>query len=58
MVDEVNTGPDKRYAMDNDGRDQARLLELFGKLEWDPTYDYKAERSRTKPPLTPPETHR
>jgi hypothetical protein len=27
-------------------RDQKRLLELFGKLEWDPTYDYKAERKR------------
>jgi Arc/MetJ family transcription regulator len=27
-------------------REQARLLELFGKLEWDPAYDYKRERSR------------
>ena len=27
-------------------REQKRLLELFGKLDWDPTYDYKAERSR------------
>jgi hypothetical protein len=27
-------------------RRQKRLLELIGKLEWDPGYDYKAERSR------------
>ena len=27
-------------------REQARLLELFGKLEWDQGFDYKAERSR------------
>ena len=27
-------------------RRQKRLLELMGKLEWDPSYDYKAERSR------------
>jgi Arc/MetJ family transcription regulator len=27
-------------------RQQARLLELFGKLEWDERFDYKAERSR------------
>lgn len=27
-------------------REQKRLLELFGKLSWDPDYDYKAERSR------------
>lgn len=27
-------------------RGQKRLLELFGKLEWDTSYDYKAERSR------------
>ena len=27
-------------------REQARLLELFGSLEWDPGFDYKAERSR------------
>lgn len=27
-------------------RSQRRLLELMGKLEWDPGYDYKAERSR------------
>ncbi len=25
-------------------RKRRRLLELFGKLEWDPDYDYKAER--------------
>lgn len=28
-------------------RQQKRLLELIGKLEWDETYDYKAERKRT-----------
>ncbi|MFO1161423.1 MAG: type II toxin-antitoxin system VapB family antitoxin [Reyranellaceae bacterium] len=27
-------------------RQQKRLLELFGKLEWDASYDYKAGRSR------------
>ena len=27
-------------------REQRRLLELFGKLRWNPSYDYKAERSR------------
>lgn len=27
-------------------RQQKRLLDLFGKLEWDPSYDYKAERRR------------
>ncbi len=27
-------------------REQRRLLELFDSLDWDPTYDYKAERSR------------
>lgn len=27
-------------------RDQRKLLHLFGKLEWDPRYDYKRERSR------------
>ena len=27
-------------------RRQKRLLDLFGKLEWDKGYDYKAERSR------------
>jgi Arc/MetJ family transcription regulator len=27
-------------------RQQKRLLDLFGKLEWDATYDYKAGRSR------------
>lgn len=28
-------------------REQAELLVLFGSLEWDATFDYKAERSRT-----------
>lgn len=28
-------------------REQKRVAELFGKLQWDPAYDYKAERSRS-----------
>ena len=28
-------------------REQRQLLGLFGSLEWDPDYDYKAERSRS-----------
>jgi Bacterial antitoxin of type II TA system, VapB len=27
-------------------REQSKLLELMGKLEWDPGFDYKKERSR------------
>ena len=27
-------------------REQRRLVELMGKLEWDEGFDYKAERSR------------
>ncbi len=27
-------------------RQQKRVLELMGKLDWDQSYDYKAERSR------------
>ena len=27
-------------------REQRRLVELFGTLDWDPEFDYKAERSR------------
>lgn len=27
-------------------REQKRLLDLFGKLEWDSSYDYKPGRSR------------
>jgi hypothetical protein len=27
-------------------RRQKRVMELFGKLEWDAAYDYKAERQR------------
>ena len=27
-------------------REQRRLIELFDSLDWDPTFDYKAERSR------------
>ena len=28
-------------------RKQARILELFGKVDFDPKYDYKKQRSRT-----------
>jgi len=28
-------------------REQRKVLDLFGKLEWKPDYDYKSERSRT-----------
>ncbi|OGQ89641.1 MAG: antitoxin [Deltaproteobacteria bacterium RIFOXYA12_FULL_58_15] len=27
-------------------REQVRILELFGRLDWNPEYDYKKERSR------------
>jgi Arc/MetJ family transcription regulator len=27
-------------------RKQRRILDLFGKLEWDPKYDHKKERER------------
>jgi hypothetical protein len=27
-------------------REQKRLLDLVGRLEWDETFDYKSERSR------------
>ena len=27
-------------------REQRRILDLFGKLEWNTGYDYKSERSR------------
>jgi len=27
-------------------REQRRVLDLMGKFDWDPAYDYKAERSR------------
>jgi hypothetical protein len=27
-------------------REQRRIAELFGKLEWDASFDYKAERAR------------
>lgn len=29
-------------------REQRRIAELFGKLEWDGSFDYKAERSRER----------
>ena len=28
-------------------REQKRLRRLFGKLEWNPDFDYKSERSRS-----------
>ena len=28
-------------------REQRRVVELMGKLEWNQTFDYKAERSRS-----------
>ena len=28
-------------------REQKKLVDLFGELDWDPGYDYKAERSRS-----------
>ena len=28
-------------------REQKRIAELFGTLDWDPDYDYKSERSRS-----------
>ena len=27
-------------------REQKKVIALFGSLEWDPAYDYKAERER------------
>lgn len=27
-------------------REQRRVADLFGKLDWDPSFDYKSERSR------------
>jgi len=29
-------------------RNTQKLRELFGKVDWDPNHDYKAERSRDK----------
>jgi hypothetical protein len=29
-------------------REQAKIVELFGTLEWDETFDYKAERFRDR----------
>ena len=28
-------------------REQRKIVELFGKVDWDPDYDYKRERSRS-----------
>ncbi|MEI2716973.1 MAG: type II toxin-antitoxin system VapB family antitoxin [Candidatus Nanopelagicales bacterium] len=28
-------------------REQSRLRDLFGTLQWDPDFDYKADRSRS-----------
>ena len=38
-----STGP---YGSSLPGVEQARVLELFGKLDWDDEYDYKRERTR------------
>jgi len=27
-------------------REQVKIVDLFGKLDWDPEFDHKAERSR------------
>ena len=27
-------------------KERPKMLDLFGKLDWDPGYDYKAERTR------------
>ena len=32
-------------------REQSRLRDLFGTLQWDPEYDDKADRSRTAPDI-------
>jgi hypothetical protein len=29
-------------------REQQRIADLFGKFEWDTSFDYKAERSRSQ----------
>ena len=29
-------------------RKQRKIISLFGKLDWDPSYDYKAERHRKR----------
>jgi|HubBroStandDraft_6_1064221.scaffolds.fasta_scaffold9650561_1 hypothetical protein len=31
--------------------DQLRILEAFGQFEFDPEYDYKAERNRRQAPV-------
>lgn len=31
-------------------REQKKLLDLFGKLEWNPNFNYKKERSRIERP--------
>ena len=28
-------------------REQRKIVELFGKIDWDPDYNHKAERSRS-----------
>ena len=28
-------------------REQSKIVELFGKIDWDPGYDFKKERSRS-----------
>ena len=40
-------------------REQARILDLFGTLEWDESFDYKKERSRSnaQPKASASRTH-
>ncbi|HZJ09682.1 MAG TPA: type II toxin-antitoxin system VapB family antitoxin [Trueperaceae bacterium] len=35
-------------------REQARIFDLMGTLEWDESFDYKAERSRPRAMTTSP----
>jgi hypothetical protein len=34
-------------------REQRRLLDLLGALDWEPGYDYKPDRERSKPFASP-----
>lgn len=50
----ASTGPSKRrhrpsYALTEDvkRRKQLRILKAFGTFDFDPTYDYKVERTRS-----------
>lgn len=39
-------------------REQARLLDLFGSLQWDPDFDHKRERARRITTSPPPRSQR